>query len=113
MITTKNVNEDKYLLYALTQSAVGGSLSDHVEEVLDVEAFALYERVDQETGEMKKAFSMITPEGEIYGTGSPAFCDTFENKILSVFDPDEIKRLKIVEKTSKQGRTYIQPVPMR
>ena len=113
MISTKNVTEDKFLLYALTQSGTGESLKDHVGETFDVDAFALFERPDAETGEMKPSFNLITPEGEIFGTGSPAFCDTLANKILTVFDPEEIKRLRVVEKTSKQGRTYIQPVPVR
>lgn len=113
MITTKNVTEDKFLAYALMQSGSGGSLKDHVGDVFDVAAFALYERIDAETGETKLAFNLITPEGEIYGTGSQAFCDTLQNKVLQVFEPEEIQRLMIVEKISKQGRSYIQPVPVR
>lgn len=113
MICTKNVNDDKYLAYALTQAGAGGSLKDHVGEVLEVTAFALYERADRETGEMKMYFSLMTPEGEVYGTGSQAFCSAMAERVLSVFDPEEIRNIRIVEKVSAAGRSYIQPVPVR
>lgn len=113
MICTENVKSDKYLEYSLTQAGAGGSLKDHIGEVLDVEAFALYERPDRETGEMKAYFSLITPEGEVYGTGSQAFCSAMCDRVLAVFAPEEIKRIRIVEKVSNQGRAYIQPVPVK
>lgn len=112
MVCSSNVKEDKFLEYVLTKSASGESLKGHVGEVFELAAFALYERVDRETGEARLAFSFMTPEGEVYGSGSPAFCDAFST-MLEVFDPDEIKAIRVISKTSKAGREYLQPVPVR
>ena len=110
-ILARTSNVGRYEEYLLMKSQDGQSLRDMVGEVLDVDAFVIYERQNAETGEPEKAFSMFTPEKEVFGSGSQAFCETFLNSILECFEPDEVKRIKICAKQSKKtGHTYIYPV---
>jgi hypothetical protein len=49
---------------------------------------------------------MRNTDGETYATNSGTFIAAFRD-ILDVFEPDEIKRLKIMSGTSKNNRTFI------
>ena len=94
-IKAKSSNVGRYEEYLLIASQSGASLKNMVGEVLDVDSFVIYERPNRDSGEIELAFSMSTPEGEVYGSGSQAFCDTFLNSILTFFEPDEVKKIRI------------------
>lgn len=94
--------EDQYFL---TKSQDTMKMTDAVGSVLDLESWAIYED-ENKNGETVELFALHTEDGDTYATNSQTFISAFRD-ILDVFDPEEIKKLKIMDGQSKNGRTFI------
>ena len=90
--------------YKLMNSNETKKMSDAEGSVLNPTAWIVYEDVDN-TGEIKKIVSLVTEDGEIFGTISESFISAFE-RIVDFFD-GEVGEIKVVSGFSKAGRTYI------
>lgn len=90
--------------YKLMNSNETKKMSDAEGSVLNPKAWVLYEDTTP-TGEIKKVITLITEDGEIFGTISESFINAFE-RIVDFFG-GEIGEIKVVSGTSKAGRTYI------
>ena len=102
-----NANKEltKEETYFLTKTQDVLKMTDAVDSTVDIKAWCIYTDTDSNGNEVE-LFAMRTEEDESYATNSPTFISAFRG-ILDVFEPDEIKRLKIMSGTSKNNRTYI------
>lgn len=102
----KSTNLSKKDIYFLTTATENiRKMSELVSQRVEVASFIVYDTVSQ-TGEVNTRVTLRTPENEIYTTSSNAFVTAFI-KICDTFEADEIKAIKVLEKTSKNGRKYI------
>ena len=90
-------------IYELTMSPKAQKVSDAEGSVLEVKAFCVYEDVTED-GEVRTILSILTPDGEIFGTNSATFqkdfaamCDLFQNEVSSI---------EVISGTSKAGRKF-------
>ena len=90
--------------YKLMNSNETKKMSDAEGSVLNPKAWIVYEDVTA-TGESKKVVSLITEDGEIFGTISETFVNDFE-RIVDFFD-GEVGEIKVSSGVSKAGRTFI------
>lgn len=92
-------------IYHLAKSADIRKMSDAIGSTLEVDAFVLYE--DENTnGEMQEVVSIRTVDGETYATNSKSACDCMHD-ILDVFDPVDVKKVKVLAGTSKNNRKFL------
>lgn len=96
---------DRRTSYKIMNSNETFKMSDAEGSVLDVKAWVIYNDTDEKTGEKKKVMSLMTDDGEIFGTISNTFIREFE-KIADHFDND-VGSIKVISGTSKAGRTFI------
>ena len=92
-------------LYLLTKSSRGHGMREVVGQKIDVAAWAIYEGVRSETGELSKICAILTPEGEVYATNSRTFTEDFED-IMDMFDGD-VHTIQVVERKSKKNRPVL------
>ena len=92
-------------LYLLTKSSRGHGMREVVGQKIDVTAWAIYEGVRSESGEISKICSILTPEGEVYATNSRTFTEDFED-IMDMFDGD-VHAIQVVERKSKKNRPVL------
>lgn len=96
----------KKTAYNLTMSPKMRNMKELKGTSLDVEAWCKYEDVDAKTGELRPILSIMTPEGEVFGTNSATFIDDFE-KMVELFGSDGVDAVEIISGTSKAGREFI------
>lgn len=96
----------KKTAYNLTMSPKMRNMKELKGSTLDVEAWCKYEDVDAKTSELRPILSIMTPEGEVFGTNSATFIDDFE-KMVELFGPDGVEAVEIISGTSKAGREFI------
>jgi hypothetical protein len=104
-VTEQSKELTKQELYFLTKSQDVMKMTDAVDQTMDVDIWCIYTDTNSE-GKEVELFSMRNTDGETYATNSGTFIAAFRD-ILDVFEPDEIKRLKIMSGTSKNNRTFI------
>lgn len=73
---------------------------------LEVAAWCKYEDVDAKTGEVRPILSILSPEGEVFGTNSATFIGDFES-MVDMFGEDGVDVIEVVSGTSKAGREFI------
>lgn len=95
-------NKQRYLL---TMSNQAQKMSDCEGQIVEIDAWALYEDEDSKTGEMKEILSILTADGDVLATISPTFKKDFWN-MASAFG-DDLQKIRIVSGLSKNGRKYI------
>lgn len=93
---------DKYNL----SNATGTNMSELIGQRIEVKAYLLVEDVDRNTGELKKALKVLTPDGDIIGTRSQSFIEGFET-FLTFMETDEIHSMGVEQARSKAGRNYL------
>lgn len=71
---------------------------------IDVEAYAVYDSVNEETGENSEILAILTKGKEVYATCSKTFKHSFYD-MVSIFGTDFT--LEKITGTSKGGRTYV------
>lgn len=96
---------DRRTSFKIMNSNETSKMSDAEGSVLDVKAWVIYNDTDEKTGEIKKVVSLMTDDGEIFGTISNTFIREFE-KIADHFGND-VGSIKVISGTSKAGRTFI------
>lgn len=94
--------EEKYFL---TKAQDVQKMTEAVDQVLDIDAWAIYTDKDKD-GKDVELFSMLTSDGDKFATNSATFIAAFR-EILDIFEPGEIKRLKVMNGTSKNNRTFV------
>lgn len=97
-------------LYDLTRNPETQKMRDHAGEIIEVADWLIYQDVNND-GKETTILSIVTPEGEIFGTNSA----TFMREFAAIVDMchqcgTEINAVKISEGTSKSGRTFITAV---
>lgn len=98
-------NMDRKSAYRLMNSNAAKKMLDAEGSQLEIVAWVIYEDSDESTGEIKKVLSLITTDGEIFGTISPTFIREFE-KMADYFG-DDLTEISVISGKSKSGRTYI------
>lgn len=97
-------------LYDLTRTPAAVKLSDHVDETIEFDSWAIYEDADQE-GEIRQLLSIHTPEGETYTTNSASFIREFRSIVDMARNMEEdFTRVSVMGGTSKAGRKFITAV---
>lgn len=94
--------EEKYFL---TKAQDVQKMTEAVDQILDLSAWAIYKDTNAD-GKEVELFAMLTEDGDKFATNSATFIGAFR-EILDIFEPAEVKRLKVMSGTSKNNRTYI------
>ena len=79
-------------------------MSDADGQVLELDAWALYEDVNSK-GEAQEVLSLLTKDGDVFATISETFKREFE-KMADHFK-ERLVKIKVISGTAKNGRTYI------
>ena len=99
-------NVTKAQRYNLTMSPKMRNMKECKGSILEVTAWCIYEDLDAKTQEPRPILSIMTPEGEVYGTNSATFMDDF-NKMVDLFGADGVEAVEVISGTSKAGREFI------
>lgn len=94
--------EEKYFL---TKAQDVQKMTEAVDQTLDLAAWAIYTDTDKDGNEVE-LFAMLTEDGDKFATNSSTFISAFR-EILDIFEPQEVKRLKVMTGTSKNNRTFV------
>ena len=94
--------EEKYFL---TKAQDVQKMTEAVDQVLDLAAWAIYTDTDKD-GKEVELFAMLTEDGDKFATNSATFIAAFR-EILDIFEPGEVKRLKVMNGVSKNNRTFV------
>lgn len=104
-VVVANKELTKEELYFLTKAQDVQKMTEAVDSTLDVTAWCIY--LDKNTdGEEVELFSMRTEDGETFATNSATFIKAFR-EILDIFEPEEVKRIKVMNGISKNNRTFV------
>ena len=103
---SKNLNTVQ--TYRLTRSPKTQKLSECVGQRLEVDAWCVYQDADKRTGEVKKVLTLSTPEGEVFGTNSPTFIESFLD-MWEMFENagEPVHAVNVLNGISKAGREFI------
>jgi hypothetical protein len=104
IVANKDLSKEE--VYFLTKAQDVMKMTEAVEQTFDLDAWCIYLDKNNADGEEVELFSMRTTEGETYATNSPTFIKAFR-EILDIFEPDEVKRLKVMNGVSKNNRTFV------
>ena len=103
LATNKELTKEEK--YFLTKAQDVQKMTEAVDQILDLAAWAIYKDKNAD-GEEVELFAMLTEDGDKFATNSATFIAAFR-EILDIFEPAEVKRLKVVSGTSKNNRTYV------
>lgn len=109
MIEIKETSREltKVEKYLLTQSPEMQSMKDIKDgEVINVTAWAIFDDVKEESGEVITILSIMDENKNSYNTNSATFLRSFKD-IVNLFDEDDTIPVKKISGTSKGGRTYV------
>lgn len=95
--------DDKKILYKLTRDRNREPMKKAPEN-LSVEHYAIYEDVNNTTGEVVKLASIISKDGVMYTTNSATFIDDF-TAIVDAFP--EVEAVKVEKMVSKKNREFL------
>lgn len=95
--------EDKKILYKLTRDRNRAPMKK-APEIVHVDHYAIYEDVNNATGEVAQLASVLDTDGNLYTTNSATFIDDF-SAIVEAF-PD-VERVKVERMTSKKNREFL------
>lgn len=95
--------EDKKILYKLTRDRNRLPMKK-APEIVDVDNYAIYEDVNNATGEVVQLASILDIKGNLYTTNSATFIDDF-SAIVEAF-PD-VQHVKVERMTSKKNREFL------
>ena len=97
-------------LYDLTRNPETQKMRDHAGEVIEVADWLIYADANND-GKEVTLLSILTPEGEIFGTNSATFIREFSAIVdLCHQCGTEPASIKISQGESKSGRTFITAV---
>lgn len=94
--------------FMLTSAPNMHKMQSAVDSIVEVYAYALYEDVNRKDGTVNEVLTVLTPDGEIFVTVSPTFKEAFLRIADFFCDAGEtIPAIKVLQGTSKNGRTFI------
>lgn len=98
-------------MYRLTKSPEIAKLSTVKGQVLDIDRFIVYEDNKSE-GDAVVIAAFETTQGELFATNSRTFTNDFLDIVTMCEETGAAmpKQIKVLEKTGKSGRAYIQCV---
>ena len=102
---------DRVLKYKLTRSPETMKMSTLAGQRIDVKHYCIYDddKIDKNGNEVKNTIlTLMTVEGEIFGTNSESVRKEFLN-ILEIFEDDLTDGyipIRIIQGTSKNNRTF-------
>ena len=96
---------DQRAVYKMMKSPNVKKMSDADGSVLEVKAWIIYNDADVKTGEIREILTILTEDGEMFGTVSDTFKREFDD-IVSFFG-DDVGAIKVIGGTSKAGRKFI------
>ena len=102
LISNKDLTKEEK--YFLTKAQDVQKMTEAVDQTLDLKAWAIYTDHNSD-GEEVELFAMLTEDGDKFATNSTTFIAAFR-EILDIFEPEEVKRLKVMSGVSKNNRTY-------
>lgn len=93
-------------LYQLTMSPEIGKISEIAGTVLEIDCFVLYEDAGSD-GTINEILSIKTLDGEVRATNSPTFIREFMRmQDLFTSNGEKVEKVKVINGTSKAGRTF-------
>lgn len=94
-------------IYFLTMSPTVQKMSDAESQIIEVEAWAIYED-ENSKGELQTILAIKTPENEVFATNSATFKEDFI-KMNELFEGMgvTVNAIKVSSGTSKAGRKFI------
>lgn len=95
--------DDKKILYKLTRDRNRAPMKK-APETVDIDHYAIYEDVNNATGEVVQLASILDVEGKLFTTNSATFIDDF-SAIVEAF-PD-VQHVKVERMTSKKNREFL------
>lgn len=106
-IITKSGDLTSKELYDLTLSPNVQKMKDCIGQTIEVKAWVLYEDVNSKE-ETQEILSIVSPDGEIFGTNSGTFKKDFAT-MISFFNGfgEEIQAINVISGTSKANREFI------
>lgn len=104
-VVVANKELSKEELYFLTKAQDVQKMAEAADQTFNLVAWCIY--LDHNAdGEEVELFSMRTDENETYATNSPTFIRAFR-EILDIFQPEEVKKIKVMNGVSKNNRTFV------
>lgn len=108
MTIKQTTTENKKELYLMTHTIQSGKMSDLDGQTVEPKEWALYEDVDKTSGEVKEVLTVLMPDGNVYGTISRTFIESFVDLTSEL---GERAPFIVCSGTTKAGRTFIYPIP--
>lgn len=104
-VLEQNKELTKEEIYFLTKAQDVQKMTEAVDQILDLTAWCIYLDTNAD-GQEVELFSMRTEDGDTFATNSATFIRAFR-EILDIFEPSEVKRLKVMNGVSKNNRTFV------
>lgn len=96
---------DQRAVYKMMKSPNVKKMSDADGSVLEVKAWIIYNDADVKTGEVREILTILTEDGELFGTVSGVFQREFKD-IVKFFGED-VGAISVFSGKSKSGRNFI------
>lgn len=111
-IKEKSGNLTMAEMYRLTKSPDIAKLSTMKGQEIEIDKFIAYEDVNMQTGDVVTIVAISTPQGETFATNSRTFTRDFLDIIDMCREANEAlpHTIKVLAKSGKSGREYIQCV---
>ena len=104
-VLEQNKELTKEEIYFLTKAQDVQKMTEAVDQILALTAWCIYLDTNSD-GQEVELFSMRTEDGDTFATNSATFIRAFR-EILDIFEPSEVKRLKVMNGVSKNNRTFV------
>ena len=91
--------------YKLMKAPNVKKMSDAVDSSLEVKAWIAYTDTDSKTGEQREILTLLTNDGEMFGTVSATFRREFAD--IVAFFGEDVGAIMVVGGKSKAGRDFI------
>ncbi len=96
---------DQRTIYKMMKSPDVKKMSDAEGSLLEVTAWIAYNDIDSRTGEVREILTILTADGEMFGTVSGVFQREFKD--ITKFFGDDVGTIKVISGKSKAGRNFI------
>ena len=103
IVANKELSKEE--LYFLTKAQDVQKMSEAADQTFNLVAWCIYTDHNAD-GEEVELFSMRTDEDETFATNSLTFIRAFR-EILDIFQPEEVKKIKVMNGVSKNNRTFV------
>lgn len=96
---------DQRTVYKMMKSPDVKKMMDAEGSLLEVAAWIAYDDVDSKTDEIREILTVMTTDGEMFGTVSAVFQREFKD-IVNFFG-DDVGIIKVISGKSNSGRNFI------